>query len=574
MLETLHIRDFALIGDLVIPWRSGLNVLTGETGAGKSIIVDAMSLLLGERAARVYIRKGARQADIEALFDISTHDRLKQLLDKMELDSSQDELLIRRVISAEGKSRCFLNGSVVTLSLLTKLGDLLVDMHGQHEHQSLMHPEKHLSLLDEFAGLGAEVALVREGYQKLNRSISTLERLIAREASRDQRVGELAEELDLLEKADLKKGEEEEIRSRRNLIANSEKVHRMVSEAYDMLFAGETYQPPLVNTWDSIMRILGEVAAIDKTVNEQLREHEDFSFKFGELAAMLETYISKLEYDPAELEALEKRLATISKLKRRHACDSLEELIDLRDRMQDEYKSITGSSEKKLKLEREIEHLREEVGGTAFVLAHKRSEAANRLGKKIQVHLHELGMAKTRFVISITQEQTPTGLVRYKDKRWKLWSTGVDRVEFLFTANVGESPKPLKAIASGGEISRIMLAIRAILAEVDRVPVIIFDEIDAGVGASMGMPIAEKLAAVAGNQQVICVTHLPHIAAMADNHIVVDKVVESRRTHTIVNFPSGQERVREVARMLGGEAAGQISIKHAKELLALSRKNS
>jgi DNA repair protein RecN (Recombination protein N) len=321
------------------------------------------------------------------------------------------------------------------------------------------------------------------------------------------------------------------------------------------------------------MRVLGEVAAIDKTVNEQLREYEDFSFKFGELAAMLETYITKLEYDPAELDDLEKRLATISKLKRRHACDSLEELIDLKERMRDEYNSITGSSEKKLKLEREIEQLREEIGGTAFVLSHKRSEAANRLEKKIQVHLHELGMAKTRFVISIQQEQTPTGLVRYKEKRWRLWSTGADRVEFLFTANVGESPKPLKAIASGGEISRIMLAIRAILAEVDRVPVIIFDEIDAGVGASMGMPIAEKLAAVADNQQVICVTHLPHIAAMANNHIVVDKVVESRRTHTIVSFPSGQDRVHEVARMLGGDATGQISIKHAKELLALSRKN-
>lgn len=572
MLETLHIRNFALIDDLVVPWRAGLNVLTGETGAGKSIIIDAMSLLLGERAAAAFIRKGAAQADIEAVFDIANCDELKELLDSMEIDSTGDEMLLRRIISTEGKSRCFLNGAVVTRGLLSKVGALLVDMHGQHEHQSLMIPDRHLSLLDDFAGLGADTACIRQASQDLKQRISTLERLVARESSRNERVAELEGELDLLDKADLKEGEEEEIRSRRNLIANSEKIHRLASEANDMLFAGETFQRPLVNTWSDITQALKEIARIDHSIAKALEEYDEVRFKLEELAALLQSYISQLEFDPAELDALEKRLETISKLKRRHGLDSLKELILLRDDMRKELSRLTGSSEERIKLEREVDQLCAEVGKASFILSQKRSEAANKLERKIEGHLRGLGMKKAKFVIAIRQEQTPGGLARYKDKHWKLFSTGVDRVEFLFSANVGEPPKPLRKIASGGEISRIMLAIRTVLAETDMVPVIIFDEIDAGVGAGMGMTIAEKLAAVATSRQVICVTHLPQIAAMADNHVVVDKLVKSGRTRTEVAFPRGRERTREVARMLGGGATGRISLKHAQELLALTRK--
>jgi DNA repair protein RecN (Recombination protein N) len=572
MLETLHIRNFALIDDLVIPWKAGLNVLTGETGVGKSIIVDAVSLLLGERAAGTFIREGAASADLEALFDISGCLHVKELLESMELDGSQDELLLRRVITAEGRSKCFLNGAVVTLGLLSKVGDLLVDMHGQHEHQSLMNPGKHLTLLDEFAGLGADEAFIRQGYQELKQRISVLERLIAREASRNQRVAELEEELDLLDKADLKEGEDEDIGLRRNVIANSEKIHRLASEAYDMLSGGEMHPQPLVHTWNDIMQALKEIAGIDRSLAESIAGYEELRFKFADLADTLQSYISRLEYEPAELDALERRLEVISKLKRRHGCESLQALLELRERMREEYNRLADSTGEKMRLERDIEQLREDVGKAAVVLSQKRSEAASRLEKKVQIQLRDLGMSRARFVVSIRQEQTPDGLVTYKDKHWKLWSTGVDMVEFLFSANVGESPKPLRAIASGGEISRIMLAIRAILAEADKVPVIIFDEIDVGVGASMGMPIAEKLSSVASSRQVICVTHLPQIAAMSDNHVVVDKLVKSGRTRTEVSFPTGTDRVREIARMLGGEATGDISLKHAQKLLATSRK--
>ena len=290
------------------------------------------------------------------------------------------------------------------------------------------------------------------------------------------------------------------------------------------------------------------------------------------LAEMLQSYISRLEYDPAELDELERRLQTISKLKRRHDCDSLRDLILLTNRMREEYDRLTGSSGEKIRLEQEIERLQNETGNTAFMLSRKRSEAANKLERRVQAHLRDLGMSKAKFLVPVLQEEAPGGLLRYMNRRWKFWSTGVDKVEFLFSANVGEPPKPLRAIASGGEISRIMLALRTILADTDKVPVIIFDEIDAGVGASMGMAIAEKLRSVAETRQVICVTHLPQIAAMADNHIVVDKQVSSGRTRTEVSFPGGRDRVQEIARMLGGQATGQISIKHAQELLALSQK--
>lgn len=572
MLETLHIRNFALIDDLILPWKPGLNVLTGETGAGKSIIIGAMSLLLGERATTRYIRKGASRADIQALFDISHYSRVKDFLELTELDPSSDEIVLRRVINAEGKSRCFVNGTVVTRSTLSKIGALLVDIHGQHEHQSLMHIARHLTFLDDFAGLSADVSYVRESYQHLKHRISALERLIARETSRKEQVVEFEEELARLDAADLKKGEEAEIRSRRNLIANSEKIHRLASEAYDMLFAGEMYQHPVVNAWDSIVQILKEIANDDETIREPLRGYEDIRFKFDELAQTLQSYISGLEFDPLELETLERRLETISKLKRRHDCNSLDELLETADRMRAEYRRLTGASAERMKLEGEVERLRKEIGELSFVLSQKRSEAAGRLEKRILTHLRELGMKKAQFEVSVRQEQTPDGLIHHKDKHWKLRSTGVDRVEFLFSANVGEPVKPLKAIASGGEISRIMLAIRTVLAEIDKVPVIIFDEIDAGVGAGMGMAIADKLAAVADSQQVICVTHLPQIAAMANNHAVVGKSVENRRTRTEVSYPQGRERAHEIARMLGGEATGKITLKHAQELLVLAGK--
>jgi DNA repair protein RecN (Recombination protein N) len=339
-----------------------------------------------------------------------------------------------------------------------------------------------------------------------------------------------------------------------------------------MLFAGETHQPPVVNTWDDIIQILREIAKIDHTIAKSLEGYDEIRFKFDELAETLQSYNSRLEYDPAELEALEGRLETISKLKRRHGCGSLQELFAHRDRMREEYSRLTGSSSEKIKLERVVERLRKEIGQIALLLSQKRTEAASRLEQKLWPHLRDLGMPKAKFEISIRQEQSPDGVIRHKGKAWKLWSTGVDQVEFFFSANVGEPPRPLRMIASGGEISRIMLAIRTVLAETDGVSLIIFDEIDSGLGASMGMPVAEKLAAVSASQQVICVTHLPQIAAMADNHIVVDKSVTEGRTRTEVGFPQGEERAREIARMLGGEASGKITLKHARELLALAKK--
>ncbi|RJP71143.1 MAG: DNA repair protein RecN [Candidatus Abyssobacteria bacterium SURF_17] len=572
MLETLHIRNFALIDDLIIPWKYGLNVLTGETGAGKSIIVDAMGLLLGERASTTFIRKDADSADIEALFDITDCTHVKQLLESMELDGSQDEVVLRRVIIPEGKSRCFLNGTVVTLNLLSQIGDLIVDIHGQHEHQSLLHPARHLTLLDEFSGLGADVAYVRQGYRDLKDRISALERVRAREASRNERVTELEEELALLDQADLREGEDEEIKTRRNVIAHSEKIHRLASEAYDMLSGGEMHPEPLVNTWGAIMQALQEIAEVDPSLKETLAPYEELRFKLDELGSMLQAYAARLEYDPGELDALEKRLEVISRLKRRHGCESLPELIAFRDRMRDEYDRLTGSSNERVKLERGLAQLRETMGKTAIVLSQKRSEAANRFEKKIQLHLRDLGMTNARFVVSVQQEETPDGPVTYKDKHWRLWSTGIDAVEFLFSANVGEPPRPLKAVASGGELSRVMLAIRTIVAHTDKVPVIIFDEIDTGVDANVGMRIAEKLASVASSQQVICVTHRAEIAAMADNHIVVDKQVVSGRTRTEVSFPAGNERVREIARMVGGDSGHANLVKYAQELLAFSRK--
>jgi DNA repair protein RecN (Recombination protein N) len=572
MLNMLHIRNFALIDDLVIPWKPGLNVLTGETGAGKSIIVDAMSLLLGERANTGWIRKGAASAEIEAVFDISGCPLVRDCLDEMGLDSSNDELLFRRIITADGKSRSFLNGSVVTLGLLDNVGEGLVDMHGQHEHQTLMKPRKHITLLDDFAGLGADLAILRQHYNALRQQVALLEQLVARESRQTERAVELRENLNVLEQADLKRGEDEELKTRRNVIASAEKISRLLSESYDMLGGGEMHPHPIIATWDTIMHALHEVGRVDQNFEQSLQEYEDVQFKFSELSMNIQKYMAGLDYDPAELDALESRLQAISQLKRRFRRETLDELVDLKEQMQAELEQLTGSSAEKTQLTAETKKLSERVGKLAVVLSQKRIEAANRLEKSVQLHLRELGMERARFVVQIKQEETSNGLVSYKGKNWKISANGIDDVEFLFSANVGEPPKPLAAIASGGEISRIMLALRTILAETDKVPVVIFDEIDAGVGASMGMRIAEKLNAVASSRQVICVTHLPQVAAMAHNHVVVDKLVASGRTRTEIRFPTGEQRIREIARMLGGDAVGDTSLKYAQELLALSRK--
>lgn len=574
MLSMLHIRNFALIDDLVIPWKRGLNVLTGETGAGKSIIVDAMALLLGERASTGVIRRGASSAEIEAVFDMGGFPQIREALESIAVDGTGDELLMKRTISADGKNRCFLNGSVVTLALLANVGDGLVDMHGQHEHQSLINPKKHLALLDDFAGLGADTAIVREQYHHLRRQISLLKDIVSQESHRARRAAELEEELRVLEQADLKRGEDEEIRTRRNVIANAEKIHRLLAESYDMLSGGEMYSQPLMSTWDALMQALHQVGRIDQGFADSLKEYEDFKHRFAELQSVIQKYMEHLDYDSAELDALEGRLQTISQLKRRYARPTLDALVDLREEMRAELEALSGVSADRGKLEAEINSLSAELGKLAMVLSRRRAEAANRLERSMQRQLNELGMEKAKFVVDMRQEEAPDGLVAYKGKNWKISSSGIDCVEFLFSANVGEPPKPLASIASGGEISRIMLALRTILAEIDKVPVVIFDEIDAGIGASMGMRIAEKLTAVAASRQVICVTHLAQVAAMAHNHVVVDKLVASGRTRTEISFPAGEQRVREIARMLGGDTTGTISLKHAQELLTLSRRVS
>jgi DNA repair protein RecN (Recombination protein N) len=436
-----------------------------------------------------------------------------------------------------------------------------------------MNPKKHLLLLDDFAGLGADAAIMRQCHSELRQQMTELDQVIARESQRSRRTAELEEDLALLEQADLKRGEDEDIRTRRNVIANSEKIHSLASDGIDMLSVGELHPHPLAATWETLMQSLREIARIDSRFGDSLREYEEIKYKFSELTSLLQEYISRLDYDPDELDALERRLQTISKLKRRYACDSLDALIDLKERMQAELDELAHSVGERARIEQEVLTLQEKCGKLAMLLSQKRTEAAGVFEKKVKLHLGELGMPRAKFIVSVRQEQAADGLVNYKGKNWKLSNSGIDTVEFLLSANVGEPPKPLAAIASGGEISRIMLALRTILAETDKVPIVIFDEIDAGVGASMGMRIAEKLSAVASSRQVICITHLPQIAAMANNHVVVDKRVDSGRTRTEITFPTGDERIREIARMLGGDTTGPISLKHAQELLTLSRKS-
>ena len=561
MLKELNIKNLAIIDQLKVEFGPGLNVLTGETGAGKSIVVDALNLALGERASTELIRSGCEEAVVEAAFGLNGlgSAAVTALLAEQGIETGPGEdLIIRRVISSIGKNKVYINGSLATLSTLAAAGEHLADIHGQHEHQSLLSLERQMDMLDSFGGHGKERDAIALAYAKLHELRRELAALETGEREKAQREDLLRHQVNEIEAARLAEGEDEKLADEQKILANSEKLSNLAHAADEALYSSEGAALSAIKRAVTSVR---EIAAIDNRLAPLLELLESGQAQIDEAARELSSYAERVEFDPKRLEEIGDRLDLLRKLKKKYGA-SITEIIAFGQKAAEDLKKIERSGEEMERLRKEITEARTALTKAARELTKKRTAAAADLEKKVESGLGHLGMKKTWFVVRIVQDpgdDTTDGL--------KAGPRGADRIEFLISPNPGEEPRPLAKIASGGELSRIMLALKTILAAGDNIPTLVFDEVDAGIGGAVAEEVGKKLKKVAGGRQVFCITHLPQIASLASRHYGVLKTVMKERTLTEARLLEDRERVDEIARMLGGKTITEATLTHAAEMI-------
>jgi DNA repair protein RecN (Recombination protein N) len=556
MLKWLTVKNIALISSLDVELGPGLTLLTGETGAGKSIVVDALGLLLGDRAAPDLIRSGEAQATVEALADSAD---AGPLLERHGLPVDGSEVVIRRDILASGRGRATVNGALVPLSLLRELAPNVAVIHGQHEPQGLLDPDSHLVLVDHHGGLVDIAREVAALHQRVREIAAELSALRSDRQALERRRDMLQYQLDEIGKARLASGEEEVLRRERALLANAERVMAASEEAYAMLHEDEqAVLPRLVQVW----RRVEELAALDPRFAPAMESRTSLRAQLEDLALVLRDFRDGLRADPRRLDEIETRLAAIDRLKRKYGT-TLEEVLAFAGRCELQLNEL-GSPETR---ERELEASLDEAGrrflGAARRLSAGRRECALDLERRVRTELGSLAMEKTRFQVRFDPATLPDGEV--DRARWS--DTGLETAEFLLSPNVGEDLRPLHRIASGGELSRILLALKSVATLDSPGKTLVFDEVDAGIGGRVAEVVGRKLRAMSERHQVLCVTHLPQIAALADRHLAVRKLAEKGRTKIEVAELDDTHRIAEVARMLGGETVTPTGMRHAEEMI-------
>jgi DNA repair protein RecN (Recombination protein N) len=601
MLHELDIRNYALIDRVKIDFSEGLNILTGETGAGKSIIIGALGLILGERSASDVIRTGANNALVRATIDVSNSQRVNELLSETDLKDEEDSgmLLLSREISKNGRSRCWVNEQTTTISTIREIGDYLVDIHGQHEHQTLFRPEKHLEILDDFGGLKNHVLKVTDVYDRLRDLMAECDRLVQ---DRDEKLRqkELFEfQLKELENAKLEEGEEEKLIRERQILNNAELIFELANRIYERLYnSDEPSVPSIIDMLKSMRADLSKLRQIDAQLDEIESRYENTIYELEDIASQVLDYRDGAEFDPRKITEVESRLDLIFKLKRKYLIESVAGLIAFKNEVAEKLEDISLSSSKIDDIQIEIQKTTDEACDIALELSQQRQNYAKDLKKLVENELKTLGMERTVFEVLVTQNEVQTeqntALVppsngrtknetlsiennvyssvtrRNESRKLRFSPNGFDSVEFLLSPNPGEELRPLTKIASGGEISRIMLAIKTVLATgtAHSSPVtLIFDEIDTGIGGRIAEVIGRKLKELSKSRQVICITHLPQIASLADSHCRVQKKVVEDRTVVEVQKLDKDERVEEIARMLAGEKITEVTLAHAREMI-------
>lgn len=564
MLLNLTIRDFAIIDRTSIELGPGLTVITGETGAGKSILISALNLVLGGRASAEVIRAGAEAATVEALFDLSDAPEVSARLSEAGIDAAESggQLLVRRVVSRAGRHRIFLNDAQVTAGTLAEVAQGLVDISGQHEHYSLLRPDFHLELLDRMGGLAPERQAVGAAHRALKAADDRLAELRDAAARRGEREGFLQFQLQELVSADLKDpNEEEALEQERRLLRNAERLRTQARQAEADLYADDGAAAERLSR---AARTLRELAGVDPALAPVADDLETAAALAEDAARTLGAYARRVHADPERLEAVEERLALFAKVRRKHGA-TLAEVIRRRDEMAAELSTLQTAVEAATALESERESLALALAAAARALTEARRRAATELCRAIVAELADLGMGRT--VLRVQQEPL-TGAGGLKADGLVVGPRGAEKIEIQIAANPGEAPGALSKIASGGELSRFMLAVKRVIAARDPVGTYIFDEVDSGVGGPTAVAIGRKLREVSASRQALCITHLPQIAALGAAHLQVAKRIEGERTVSEVSPLTGEDRVDEIARMLGGDALGEATRKLARELLA------
>lgn len=567
MLTELRIQNFAIIQSLELTLQPGLTTFTGETGAGKSIILDAITTLLGGRAEPTFIRAGAERASIEALFliPLSNRQAVLDLLKREDLLEDEETILISREIRQNGRSAARVNGHSVAASLLRELGSFLVDIHGQSEHLSLLNTRQHLNLLDRFANLQENLTAYRQVYRELRRTQKELENLRQSEQDAARRTDLLEYQAREIEEARLQIGEEETLRQERNRLANAENLSSLAQEALSLLDEGLPDTPSLTDLLGQVITALEGLARIDPEQNRLAEQALTVNDTLAEIVRDLRNYLDTIEFNPRRLEQVEERLDLIHRLKRKYG-GSIEAALAFARSARQELDTIAHATERIAELEEKEKALRQQLGELAARLSQIRQTAAAQLAKAVEAELADLSMAGARFRVDLRTQADPQGLsLNGGGDLLAFDESGVDQVEFLIAPNPGEGLKPLVKIASGGETSRLMLALKRALTQADSIPTLIFDEIDQGIGGRVGAVVGEKLWLLARQHQVLCVTHLPQLAAFGDQHFSVRKQVEGGRTSTRVELLEGEARLIELAQMLG--AVTQVNLNAARETL-------
>jgi len=552
MLTELRIENFAIIDQLELLFKPGLVTFTGETGAGKSIIIDAVETLLGGRVDVSMIRSGAKNATIEATFQVTPAVRanVHSILKREELLDDPDYFILGREIRFEGRSVARINGRTVTVGLLRELGELVVDVHGQSEHLSLLRVREHLGLLDRYADAEDLLLAYSATYRQLMNVRKEIKELRLEESEAARRIDLLSYQINEIESARLQPGEEEDLLSERTRLANAESLASLAQQALTNLDEGTPEAPSAIDLLGQVMDALQDLARIDSSRSRLVEDIQGTFSSLTELARGLRGYIESIEFNPKRLDQVEERLVMIQNLKRKYG-DSIPAILSFAANARQQMETIQGASERLAELATQEANLLAVLGERGKLLSQKRQQAAGKLNQEMEAELADLRMSGARFSIDFQQRPDPNGVPLTEGHRVAFDATGLERVEFLIAPNPGEGLKPLVRIASGGETSRLMLSLKNVLARADNVSTLIFDEIDQGIGGRVGSIVGHKLWRLARHHQVLCITHLPQLAAFGEQHLQVQKHLQDGRTITSVVDLSDENRLRELAQMLG-----------------------
>lgn len=551
MLTRLSVKNLALVEKLTLAFAPGLNVITGETGAGKSILIGALGLVLGERADKKIIRTGEESCTAEATLELEHPAEVNALLESLGLDPCEDgQLIIRRVVKASGANQQTINDASVTIQALRQLGELLVDMHGPHDHQSLLSRTAQLAILDAYGRTAAEAAAYRSAWGQRHSVLQRIGELQGVDADVDAQIDLLSFRVKEIEEIAPVEGEEEQLIQEHTTVSHAQRIRELGEGIGQALTESET---SVFDGMAAAQKMLDELAHLVDDGPAWLAEAKSIAVGVKELSAVIASRLENIETDPSRLEWLEARMAAYAKVRRKYG-GSVEAALAILEQSRQKLHDLQTRGEQLVKLQQELARIDKELMAAGRKLREKRAKAAAKLADEITQHLRDLGFAHGVFSVELTDTDEPR-------------ASGIDEVEFGFAPNLGESKKPLRDIASSGEISRVMLATKAVLAAHDRIPVLVFDEVDANVGGEMGAAIGRKLKMLAGARQVICITHLPQVAAMGTTHFAVKKQIKDQRTHTLVDTLDQTARAEEIARMLGGRDVTSAVMQHAKELL-------